>query len=292
MPFIFTPHYRVLYHDCDAYGHMRHASYARYMQEAAIEASNAVGYDIVRYNELNMRWLIRETHIEYLQPLFHQDKFEIKTWTSGFRRIRSLRHYEFYRGDVLVARARTDWVLINLATRLPVAAPPEMIAAYANGDAPENLEARKRFPAPPPPPVGVFKQRRRVTWTDIDGEQHVNNTRYLDFAADAAFDVTEAYGWTLERVRAAGFVIIANQQHIEYKQSAVLGDELEIETYVFDMRRISATRFFNITRVSDGELLAQVHSGLVAVHPETGKPTRIPNQFVEDCAPNIVMNGG
>jgi YbgC/YbaW family acyl-CoA thioester hydrolase len=292
MAFIYTVSYRARYHDCDAYGHMSHASYARYMQEAAIEASNAVGYDLQRYGELNMRWLIRETHIEYLQPLYHQDTFEIKTWTSGFRRIRSLRHYEFYKNGALVARARTDWVLIDLATRQPTSAPPEMIAAYANGDEAGQIDARQRFPTPPPAPTGVFRQHRRVMWSDIDGEQHVNNTRYLDYAADIAFEVSDAYGWSLERVRAAGFVIIAREQQIEYKQSAVLGDELEISTYVYDVKRVSGTRFFSISRVSDGALLAQVRSSLVAVHPETGKPTRIPAQFVEDCAPNIVMNGG
>jgi acyl-CoA thioester hydrolase len=289
MPFIYTTTFRARYHDCDAYGHMNHASYARYMQEAAVEASSAVGYDLARYNALNMRWLIRETHIEYLQPLFHQDTFEVKTWLSGFRRIRTQRNYEFYKQGTLAARAHTDWVLIDLSTRQPAAAPAEMIAAYAKGEVPASIEAPKRFPAPPPPPSGVFTQRRRVVWTDIDGEQHVNNARYLDYAADVAFEVSAAYGWSLERLRAEGFVIIAREQHIEYKQSAVLGDELEISTYVFDMRRISGTRYFTISRVHDGTLLAQIRSGLVAVHPETGKPTRIPASFLEDCAPNIVI---
>ncbi|MFN8371791.1 MAG: thioesterase family protein [Anaerolineae bacterium] len=291
MPFIYTTSYRVRYHDCDAYGHMSHASYARYMQETAVEASEAVGYGFKRYDELNMRWLIRETHIEYLQPLYHQDTFEVKTWTSGFRRIRSLRHYEFYKGGTLAARARTDWVLIDLSTRQPISAPQEMIEAYNSGEESGHIHAHKRLPAPPPPPSGVFKQRRKVVWSDIDGEQHVNNARYLDYAADIAFEVTDAYGWSLERVRAAGFVIIAREQQIEYKQSALLGDELEIATYVYDMKRISGTRFFSLTRVRDGAQVAQVRSGLVAVDPVTGKPTRIPAQFLEDFAPNIVMNG-
>ncbi len=129
-------------------------------------------------------------------------------------------------------------------------------------------------------------------WSDIDGEQHVNNTRYLDYAADIAFEVSDAYGWSLERLRSAGFVVISREQRIEYKQSAVMGDELEIATYVYDARRVSATRFFSINRVSDGVVLAQVHSNLVSVHPETGKPTRVPAQFAEDFAPNIAVSGG
>ncbi|NWF70741.1 MAG: acyl-CoA thioesterase [Chloroflexi bacterium] len=289
MPFTFIAPYRVRYHDCDAYGHMRQANYLRYMQETAVEASAAVGYDLLRYNDLNQRWLIRETHIEFIQPLFFQDEFVVKTWVAGFRRIRTQRHYEFYRAETLVARAYTDWVLIDLRTRQPVAASQQMIAAYARGEPFPELAAHSRFPTPPPPPPGVFRERRRVLWEDIDTEQHVNNARYLDFVADTAFEVSAFLGWPLERLRREGFIIVMRDQHIAYKQPAVLGDELEIATYVYGLKRISGTRFFNITRLSDGALLAQVHSGLVAVHPQTGKPTRIPPHFISECAPNLVL---
>lgn len=282
MPYVYTTQFRVRHYECDAYGHMSYANYARYMQETAIAASNNIGYDKARYDALNMRWLIYETHIEYLQPLFHEDEVQVKTWVGGFRRVRSERNYEFFKGDVLAARARTDWVLLDLQTRQPIAPPPAMVEAYGAEGA---YQPPQRFAAPPTPPPAVFRQQRRVMWSDLDSEGHVNNARYLEYVSDIAFEVSDSYGWTVERMRQEGFAIIARAQHIEYKQPAMLGDTLDISTYVYDMKRISATRYCHIAR--NGETLAHVRLMIVAVHPATGKPTRIPAAFLEDCASNI-----
>ena len=43
---------------------MRHANYLRTMQEAAFDASAAVGYTMAWYDASGYRWLIRETDIE------------------------------------------------------------------------------------------------------------------------------------------------------------------------------------------------------------------------------------
>ncbi len=38
--------FRVRSYECDGYGHVNHANYLRYMQEAAFDASAAAGYDL------------------------------------------------------------------------------------------------------------------------------------------------------------------------------------------------------------------------------------------------------
>ena len=45
MPKIYERNFRIRFYECDAYGHVNHANYLRFMQEAAIEASADVGYD-------------------------------------------------------------------------------------------------------------------------------------------------------------------------------------------------------------------------------------------------------
>jgi len=49
MPLIHERAFRVRHYECDAYGHVNHANYLRYMQEAALDASAAAGYDIDWY---------------------------------------------------------------------------------------------------------------------------------------------------------------------------------------------------------------------------------------------------
>jgi acyl-CoA thioester hydrolase len=147
-----TTAFHVRHYECDAYGHLNNANYARYMEEAAFEASAAVGYDRARYQAMGVLWLARETEIEYLQPLRYGDTVTVKTWVADFRRVRSRRQYEFWRGDDLLARASTDWVYLETATLRPAIIPPEMVAAFAP-DGLVETETRPRFPAPPPPHV-------------------------------------------------------------------------------------------------------------------------------------------
>ena len=61
--------FRVRHYECDLYGHVNNANYVRYMQEAAFDASAAVGYDEARYHAMGTMWLVHSTDIEYLNPL-------------------------------------------------------------------------------------------------------------------------------------------------------------------------------------------------------------------------------
>src|SRR5512142_1116600 len=102
MPLTHVRSFRVRYYECDAYGHVNNANYARYMQEAAFDASAAAGYDFARYEQMGRLWVVRETDIEYLRPLCYGDTVEVKTWVANFQRVRSRRRYELRRGGELV----------------------------------------------------------------------------------------------------------------------------------------------------------------------------------------------
>ncbi len=207
MPVTNTTKFRVRYVECDAYGHVNNANYLRYMQEAAFNASAAVGYDVKRYAELGQYWLVRETAIEYFKPLKYGDEFEIKTWVVDFRRVRSRRTYEFRRvgSDEVIARGMTDWVYLDQATQRPVTVPPEMIRAFAPDGEAVATQSRESFPKPPPPPPGIFKMRRRVMWQDIDQAQHVNNAVYLSYTEDCGFQLLKHFKWPVQRMREARF---------------------------------------------------------------------------------------
>ncbi|HZY44678.1 MAG TPA: acyl-CoA thioesterase, partial [Anaerolineae bacterium] len=170
----------------------------------------------------------------------------------------------------------------------PVTVPVEMIAAFFPEGAPLQAPPRHPFPAAPPPPPDVYTIRRRVSFSDIDMAQHVNNAVYLSYAEDAATAVLPQYGWPIERMREHGLAIIVRRHRIEYLQPALLGDEVEISTWVSNMRRASGTRHFMIGRAADHQLLARINTLALSINPITGLPTRPPDQFLSDFAPNIV----
>ena len=170
MPVVHKRTFRVRNYECDAYGHVNNANYVRYMQEAALDASAAVGYDEARYNELGHIWLIRETNIEYLRPLRFGDSVEVTTWVGDFRRVRSRRFYELRNAETgdMVAQGSTDWVYIDRARCVRRRcrrrwSPPSCRKVWASSRS-RAIRSRKRRP----PPSGAFTMQREVEWRDID----------------------------------------------------------------------------------------------------------------------------
>lgn len=291
MTLIHTLTLPIRYDECDLYGHANHVNYLRYMQESAFAASAAVGYSVPSYAQMGRAWLVRETNIEYLLPLRYGDSVEVRTWVEDFRRVQSRRAYELRRAGTsdVVARAYSDWVYTDTETQRPVTVPQEMVRAFWPDGKPAESSPRERFPEPPDPPPGKFSQRRHVQWSEIDPARHVNNAEYLSYLEDCAVRDAASRGWPMERMlEEGGFAIVARGYRIQYLQQAFLGDELEVSTWISDVRRTSAVRHYTIHRVSDGELLTRARALWVWVNLENGRPMRIPEHFAEDFAANIV----
>ena len=281
--------FRVRFYECDAYGHVNHANYLRYMQEAAFDASAAVGYDFSRYEEMGSYWLVRQTGITYLRPLQFGNSVIVKTWVSDFRRATSRRLYELRIAESgeLAARGFTDWVYLDSNSRRPLRVPPQMVVAFTPPSGLSPGEKRERFPEFPAQPAGVFRMRRRARWSEIDGAGHVNNADYLSFLEDCAMEMMVAGGWSAARMHAQGFGIVAREYRIQYLVPALLDDELEVATWVSNVKRASASRHYTITRVSDGEPIVRAQALWVWVDLSSGRPLRIPADFMQAFADNV-----
>jgi acyl-CoA thioester hydrolase len=292
-PLIHTRTFRVRHYECDAYGHLNNANYLRYMQETAMDASAAAGYDLARYEEIGHHWLIRETDIEYLRPLRYNEQVEVQTWVSDFQRVRSRRSYRFHLAGTgeLVARAETDWVYLDNHTGKPASIPQEMAAAFYPNGIPSSFPPRQPFPGAPPAPPGIFEIRRRVAWSDLDSAQHLNNAMYLVYIEECGMQVIAAHGWPVSRMVTEGFAILLRRHQIQYLLPAFMDDELTISTWASGVKRSSAIRHYVIQRARDGARIANIHTLGVWVDLASGKPVRIPNGFLADFLPNIVQEG-
>ena len=163
-----------------------------------------------------------------------------------------------------------------------------MIASFCPEGLPGRAPPRSRFPVALPPLRGVFRQRRRVEWPDIDSMQHVNNSVYLAYIEDCELQAATAYGWSRARMWAEGLVIVARQHRLEYRLPAVLDDELEITTWVSAAEGDTATRHYTITRMNDGLLLVRALTLWETVDVKTRHPQRISEALLADMAPQIM----
>ena len=290
MPLTHSSEFRVRFYECDAYGHVNNSNYVRYMQEAAFAASAAAGYPEEEYQRQGVVWLIRDTEVEYLSPLRYGDIAVVKTWVDDFRRVRSRRMYEIRRkGDeTVLARGSTDWVLLDRERLRPVSIPEEMKQAFFPEGVPSERGVRQPFPAPPPPPPGAVTIQRDVAWEDVDPAQHVNNAKYFTYLEESGIQAASQFGISMATYLQEGYGSVARRTRIEYKQPAVLGDTLEITTYLSDARAVRATRHFIIQRQSDQQLIAQANVLWVFIDLQTGKPVRLPGTLREEMASHIV----
>jgi acyl-CoA thioester hydrolase len=111
----------------DDNGHVNNVVYIQWMQNAAIRHAHATGCTRESL-AAGGTWVVRTHQIEYLSPVFAGDTVTVLTWVSNILKVRSLRKYKFIRteGQILAARAETNWVFVNARTGRPQAIADEI----------------------------------------------------------------------------------------------------------------------------------------------------------------------
>jgi acyl-CoA thioester hydrolase len=223
------------------------------MQEAALRASSAVGYDTEKYEALGHFWLIRESQLEILAPLRLGDRVRVKTWVQDFRRVRSRRRYSFSLSSGLkIAEARTDWVYLDRDTLRPAVIPEPMLAAFLPEWAEQDRTGRDPFPRINPS-GSASTYTRTVEPRDIDSAGHVNNACYLDFIESGLHQMRRAQQTAeldASNRRIQGF-------RIEYLQQAMPDETLEIQSWPLDPAMEPGRSYHEIRRAQDGERLTR-----------------------------------
>jgi len=108
--------------EVDGNGHVNNVVYFQWMQNAAVRHAQATGCTRESL-AVEGTWVVRTHQIEYFSPVFAGDTVTVLTWVSNLFKVRSLRKYKFIRaeGQILAARAETDWVFVNAKTGRPQA---------------------------------------------------------------------------------------------------------------------------------------------------------------------------
>jgi acyl-CoA thioester hydrolase len=116
----------------DTNGHVNNVAFVQWMQDIAIAHFRALG-GTEPMRAVGGAWVVRSHHVEYLAAAFVNERLTAKTWIVDVGRVRSLRKYEFWRGDKLLVRGETDWVFVNATTGRPLSIPDAIKHALAAG---------------------------------------------------------------------------------------------------------------------------------------------------------------
>ncbi len=126
----FAHRFRVQAADIDELGHANNVVWVRWLNEAAIAHSEAVGLGREGMRAFGVLWLVRRHDIEYLEPALLDQELIAFTWPATMHGATSLRRTLIQRGDRVLARAETTWVLIDAASKRPRRVTADLLAAY------------------------------------------------------------------------------------------------------------------------------------------------------------------
>jgi acyl-CoA thioester hydrolase len=118
--------------DLDELGHANNIGYLRWLQDAAVAHSNAVGLGFQRYVELGGVFVVRRHEIDYLRSALRGDELEVRTHVDTVMAAKSERKYELVRlvDEVVLARAVTVWGFVDVRTGRPMRIPDEIYDAF------------------------------------------------------------------------------------------------------------------------------------------------------------------
>jgi acyl-CoA thioester hydrolase len=111
----------------------------------------------------------------------------------------------------------------------------------------------------------------------IDEYGHVNNVMYVQWMQDAAvrhvrsiteFKDAENRGW------------FAREHRIEYLLPAFEGEQIEVRTWVAEVKRVRILRKYEFRRTQDDTLIARGSTQWIYVELSSGRPLPIPAEVL------------
>jgi acyl-CoA thioesterase FadM len=251
---------RARHDELDAFGMVRVSACVRWLAQAAADASAAVGFGPDWYEAHGLMWLVRRTTLALERPIGRDERVTVRTFVEDFRRVRSHRAYELHddAGHV-VARGRTDWVMIQVASARPVRVPQEIEAAFGAVEGRGGAPGRPAWKEPPEPEVPA-RMSHVVRFADLDSLAHVNNATYLDLLVEAAFGHFATQGWNLDRFRAEDRLPWVQRVDVEYLEAAVFGDTIDSTTWMAGTEQVLHVHH-RLARGGDGTSLVRAETG-------------------------------
>jgi acyl-CoA thioester hydrolase len=122
----------------------------------------------------------------------------------------------------------------------------------------------------------IFSKTFFIPQSAIDENGHVNNVAYVQWMQDIAVEHYSSIGG----VEAQGYdaTWVVREHRIEYLLPAYAGQEIEVKTWVENIRRVRSLRKYEFVRKSDSKVLVKGETDWVFVDTKTGKPLPIPEK--------------
>ena len=201
----FKQNYTTRWHDTDANRYLRPSAILTYLEETSGIHMREVGrsLDDIRDRD-GLAFILSKIGINFYAPISPFSEIMVETWVNESRGYSSVRHFRLYDGGKVAAEASTTWALIDLNKKFPVKINTFDFAFEFEEETLEKVSQRLRIPKDT---ELIDVGERRIAYSDIDYNMHMNNTHYPDMLCDFLPDIQNkrVSGMTLSFLREASY---------------------------------------------------------------------------------------
>ena len=127
-----------------------------------------------------------------------------------------------------------------------------------------------------------FDSEVAVRPDDIDMNNHVHTSRYLDYVLHARYDqMQRCYGMSIEEFTSHGWGWYVKSCRIDFKRPLLMGDTLIVRTWLDSYSGSDALVQFQIYRKSTMKIAAEGSLVNTMINTATGRAIPIPGPVIE-----------
>lgn len=177
---IYTQYFTVDDHAVDCFGRLKPSTILFYAQEVAGQHCRELSLDYDTLADRRLFWAIIRHKVEVSRLPMSGERIRVETWPMPTTRVaypRSVVAYDEEGNECF--RSISLWVLMDLDTR-------NMILPGKSGISVQGTVRGTELAAPATllPALAENRCTRRVSFTDLDRNGHMNNTRHLEWVWD------------------------------------------------------------------------------------------------------------
>ena len=127
------------------------------------------------------------------------------------------------------------------------------------------------------PISSVYAKTITISENVIDENGHVNNVAYVQWMQDIAIEHYQSLSG-MNSILPFDATWVVREHRIEYFLPAFAGEEIEVRTWIENIRRVRSLRQYEFVRKSNGRVLVKGETDWVFVDIKTGSPRAIPDE--------------
>lgn len=201
----FTRRYTTNWHDTGIDRAVRPSRLLVYMQETSSAHVAASGYSLGNLrSESGLAFILSKISLSIYSPVRAYDTIDVQTWTCASTGYSFIRCFRILRGEEVMAEAHTVWALVDVKSKTICRI--EDCGFEFEDEEPLVLDLPKRFKLPTDREIRELGTKK-ILYSEIDNNMHMNNTRYPDMLCDhmPIDKIEKISGITLSFLREAAF---------------------------------------------------------------------------------------